>query len=279
MLVAHGSFGCIYHPGQHCDGTLDKTHVSKIVNRKYAKREIDIGKRVKKIKNYKEYFVPILSSCLIQSSKVKRCKALYPEKSFMLMNMPFLKTERVDFDTSSFIALTHSIELLIKEKIVHFDIKIDNLIFTPEPRLIDFGISLDMKKLIANISDYFYIYEPSEHTWPIDVHLLCYMMSHDWTQTKLEKVCHDVYKHSPVLDKKELVPCIQHYSYVVSLSRHDCIRRLLKGWKTWDMYALTVLLFEHEYNKDLEINLHYNSDKRLSPRSSRLAARTTTTNL
>ena len=261
MLLEYGSYGCVYHPGQQCDGTTDETQVTKLINRTFATNEIHISKRIKKIKKYNQYFVPIEKSCLISSSTVKKCKSLYSEPKFMLMTMPFLQSVPVDFTMKQYKELTDSIDILIRNKLVHFDIKKENIIFTPKPFLIDFGISLDMKKISL---DSFYMYAPNNYTWPIDVHLLCFMAEHNWTLQNLETVCKDVCKYSPVLGKEYVNHCIQHYKFVVTVSRKECMKRLIKGWKTWDKYALTVLLLENHYTPEVMNCIHYDASKRLT---------------
>jgi serine/threonine protein kinase len=265
-MLNYGSYGCVYYPGMNCDNKMDNTHVSKIINTIYSKREIMIGKRIKKIPNYKKYFVPVESYCPIQSVKVQKCKALSNESTFMLLTMPYLKQVDVPFDSTMYNTLTYAIEILIENNIVHFDIKLDNIICTPTPFLIDFGISLDMNHI--NLSNYFFIYNPQQYTWPIEVHLLCYMMDHSWSEEMLTQICNEVCRHSPVLKQEYASQCIEHYSYLWKIPRKECITKLLEGWKTWDMYALTVLLIQHTSSN---INLHYDASKRLTPAASRLA--------
>jgi hypothetical protein len=276
MLIDQGGYGCIYEPSINCDGTMNKDGVSKIVNSQVASREIEISNLIKKIPHYLNYFSPIESHCKIKSSKIKKkCTALYNETNFIIMNKPYIKTVDVSIDVTTFLDMLPHITKLIKAKIVHFDIKEDNVLFTPKPLLIDFGISFSMKKVKSNLSSYFYVYSPYQYEWPIDVHLLCFLINHKWTSSSLTKVCNEVYKHSPVL--KNATECIQHYSYLNTCSKHDAIQSLLQGWKTWDMYALTVMLFMHKKVPALSLNFHPDPTKRLSPRASRLAAGLTTT--
>jgi serine/threonine protein kinase len=264
-MLSYGSYGCVYYPGKDCNGDTDKTHVSKIVNTKYSAREIAIGKKIKQIPNYKDFFVPVEKSCPIQSNKVKRCKALTYETTFTLLTMPYLKPVPSPFDSKMFNTLTYAIELLIEHKLVHFDIKLDNIICTPKPYLIDFGISLDMSHV--DLSSYFFVYDPHQYIWPIEVHLLCYMIDQNWSEASLQKVCEKVCNSpiKPLLQDDYKVKCIQHYSYVWKLPRKEVIAKLMEGWRTWDMYALTLLL-SHPH-----VNLHYDATKRLSPAASRFA--------
>ena len=109
------------------------------------------------------------------------------------------------------------------------------------------------------------MYDPHQYNWPIEVHLLCYMIDHNWTVSTLKKVCQEVCRHSPLLTKEYASKCMEHYAYVWKLSRKETIAKLMEGWKTWDMYALTILLMKQHPN------LHYDASKRLTPAASRLA--------
>jgi serine/threonine protein kinase len=267
-MLSYGSYGCVYYPGTDCKGTTDTTHVSKIVNTKYSAREIAMSNKIKQIPNYQEFFVPVETSCPIQSTKVKRCKALTYETTFTLLTMPYLKSVQIPFDITTFNTLTYAIELLIEHNLVHFDIKLDNIICTPKPYLIDFGISLDMSDV--QLASYFFVYDPYQYIWPIEVHLLCYMIDHNWSEASLKMVCEKVCDSpiKPLLEETEKdyeAKCIQHYGYVWKLPRKEVIAKLIEGWRTWDMYALTLLLSQPH------INLHYDAEKRLTPAASRFA--------
>ena len=69
--------------------------------------------------------------------------------------------------------------LLQNVKIVHFDLKGQNIIFDLKefaPIIIDFGLSLPMEKVKNdNLYDYFYVYAPEYYVWPLEVHYLNYL--------------------------------------------------------------------------------------------------------
>lgn len=265
MLINEGGYGCIYYPNV-CNTT--GTYVSKVVNSTVATRELYISRLIKKIPNYKDYFIPVVSSCKVQSKKINpKCKALRKETTFVALQMPMIKTVSVTVDLSYYLELIPYISKLIKAKIVHFDIKESNILFTPKPYIIDFGISLDMKHVST---DYFFTYEPKQYQWPIEVHLLCYMMRAPLHTDSLEQVCKEVYKQSPFLTNVN--ECIRHYSFLLNCSKQEGIQRLIHGWKTWDMYGLTCMLFLNYDIPELRMNFHPDPKKRLTPRASRLAA-------
>ena len=264
-MISSGAYGCVYHPSTNKDDTM----VSKVVNREYAEKEIEISKRVKKIPNYQDYFVPVESWYTIQSVKIKKCKSLHAEAKFMVLNMPYIVSVPVKFTKDVFDQLTYSLELLIKYELVHFDIKEGNILFTPKPFLIDFGISIDMKKVESHTySKAFFIYEPTNYIWPIEVHLLCYKMEDlSWTKESITKICQDVVKASPVLPSTYAKEAADFYFYLTEIPSIQGIESLVKHWKTWDLYALTIILLKNGTGPTE--NIHYDPSKRLTPAASR----------
>jgi len=215
-MLSYGAYGCVYYPST--DG--DKQMVSKVVNREYANKEIEISKRVKQIPNYKEIgIVPVENANLIQSVKIKKCKSLYAEANFMVLNMPYIKAVPGKFTKAIYDQMTHILELLIQYELVHFDIKEGNIIFTPKPHLIDFGISLDMRALQRDAySKAFFVYEPNNYVWPIEVHLLCYKMEDlIWSKESITKICQEVANASPVLPPSYAKEAAEFYFYLTEI--------------------------------------------------------------
>ena len=73
-LINQGKYGCIYKPGVKCSGKLlSDSYISKIQKiRPSSLREADIGSRIRKIKNYIQYFAPIISSCPLRLSVISK---------------------------------------------------------------------------------------------------------------------------------------------------------------------------------------------------------------
>ena len=264
-MLSYGAYGCVYHPSTEGDNQM----VSKVVNTEYSLKEIEISKRVKQIPNYKEYFVPIDSWFPVQSVKIKKCKALYAEAKFMVLNMPYLIVVPTKFTKDVFDQMTYSLELLIKHELIHFDIKEGNVLLTPKPFLIDFGISIDWKRLQRDTySKAFFVYEPANYVWPIEVHLLCYKMEDlIWTKESITKICQDVTNASPVLPPTYAKEAADYYFYLTEIPSIQGIESLLKHWKTWDLYALTIILLKN--GDGPKENIHYDPTKRLTPAASR----------
>ena len=206
-LLSQGGYGCVYHPALTCNGKAEssKKNVSKLQRKDWAaKNEIEIGKLVKKIKHYSEYFLPITSSCDIKVSSVdnklvKDCKVISkrPDADFVLMKMDYL--ENISFTeylksrgeanshlllkiVESYNNLASSLKKLSDIDVVHHDLKLDNILIGSKyqlPIIIDFGISLNMKDISETddrLKDYFYVHAPDYYPWSLDVHIINYIV-------------------------------------------------------------------------------------------------------
>ena len=80
-LLSEGGYGCVFHPEVNCEGKemQNKEFVTKIQQKDFsAENEIKIGKILKeKYENRNDKplinnFVPVISSCPIKMSKLKK---------------------------------------------------------------------------------------------------------------------------------------------------------------------------------------------------------------
>ena len=87
-FLSQGSYGCVFNPGIDCNGKKNKKKtISKLQELNFfGINEVNIGKSVKKIKNYKKFFAPIIESCkvsfdLISKSTmdIKKCDTLFED--------------------------------------------------------------------------------------------------------------------------------------------------------------------------------------------------------
>ncbi len=206
-LLSQGGYGCVYHPALTCSGKAESStrSVSKLQRKDWAsKNEVEIGRMIKKIKNYSSYFLPITSSCDINVSSidnrlVKDCKVIAkrPDSDFVLMKMDYL--ENIQFTdylksrgetnahlllkvVESYKNLTSSLGKLADIDVVHHDLKIDNILISSKdylPIVIDFGISLNMKGVdedYPGLNDYFYVHAPDYYPWSLDIHIINYVV-------------------------------------------------------------------------------------------------------
>ena len=100
-LLSQGGFGCVYYPGITCNGETDKDkkYVTKLQRRDFnADNEIHIGNLISTIKNYKNFFIPVIKSCdidlrRIDSSIVSDCQVVSQsgEVNYLLMTLNYVK--------------------------------------------------------------------------------------------------------------------------------------------------------------------------------------------
>ena len=174
-LLSQGGFGCVYYPGFDCDGKADgdKKYVTKLqLNDVSSDNELFISEKIKKINNYQNFFAPIESVCdidlrIINNDILEKCEVVKGKgdyNKYTLMKIAYINQKNyfnaISRDSikntyviveifNSFSYLLTSLNLLIQNKIVHFDLKEENIIYNQysyNPIIIDFGISIDIEK-------------------------------------------------------------------------------------------------------------------------------------
>ena len=288
-LIDQGGFGCVFYPGFNCKNTSDNTNnklVSKLqLNTFNARNEILIGKKVSELQNYKLYFLPVIDSCNISIAsidkklidkceiiekgidKYKVLELLYLENiSFSKLFSDLSRSTRHLFltliETYKYIAI--AIGELISIDIVHFDIKEQNILYSTKyenPILIDFGLSITIKEINNdNLSQYFYIYAPDYYLWPLEVHIINYIIHKGTLTLDAIKTTIDMYikTNSPFKSLSQqfidnyIKVSIEFYSKFIKMDSANIIYELLKYNKTWDLYSLSIMylkFFNKLFNK------------------------------
>ena len=235
-LLSEGAYGCIFKPGYTCQGkTEKKKYITKIQKKGLnSDTELEIGKKIKKIKNYDLFFSPILSNCkismtnLLNQKEIKQCDIIKEElKKNNTQNQEF-QSNRIRYILGKTIGKTFEIKIqeynyyqqqqqqkfhqtkhpfffllenhkyllkslskLQKRKIIHYDMKQNNVMFDNQnniPIIIDFGISIPTKKIdakkpdIKSLKNYFY--NDSEYlAWPLDTMFISSLVLSNQPQT------------------------------------------------------------------------------------------------
>ena len=292
--IGEGSYGCIYHPAINKDGseTDNKKYVSKIQkNNKYANNEKIIGELITKIDGYINHFAPVVKKELLKTTKIKKdffkeCSALKDSNkndSLIIMKMEYINGDdfieylinnkgSIDIVKNLISSYTHlltSIKLLTDAKIIHYDLKGDNILFNKDkeiPIMIDFGLSINMNELInqsisiEKLKKFFYVYGADYYVWPIEVHYLCYILhvNENPSSEDINKICDEFVKENVALTLNFSNSFIQSYKkkcvkILEGLNTYDFasrINKVLSYWYTWDNYALSIiyLLFVYYLN-------------------------------
>lgn len=231
--------------------------------------------------------------------------------SYAIMKIPFIenisiidyfthpdtdKKEILTYIFYSYDYLLRNIETLNKNGVIHFDLKLSNLLIEKSkkiPIIIDFGLSIPLDDIRPETyKKYFYAYSPSYYVWCIEIHIICYLVKVNPVLTKdaLTGLI-DEYVQSNIGLKIFSDTFVQRFRYTAldyytkhfvdtGASRDEIIKKLLKYIQTWDSYSLSLMFlcfiqfisfhgFIHnkliiEFSKVLLLNFHPNPEKRLS---------------
>lgn len=285
-LISQGGYGCVYFPGIECDGKSKKNkYVSKLQKKGFnSSNEIEVGLVVKKIKNFFLYYAPVVSHCNINISNIDKsllenCEVVKSSDDFDYVLMKIEHIPNIEFfqfltkkdESKEYVFVTmletysyllNAVELLNNKNIVHFDLKNENILFnekTKNPFIIDFGISLNMNNFsYKTAEDFFYIYAPEYYIWPLEVHIICYLVVKRLdlkgivTKPELEKVVEKYFKNNKALNifsegfKKQYYDnMIKFATKFAGKTKKEVMDALIKEkyYKTWDNFALSVLMF------------------------------------
>ena len=237
-VIGQGTYGCIIKPAYTTKKTKQET-ISKIGLMDDTNRnEVKIGKKVKNIPKYKNFFSPILQSGPLYLHSAKQVetqdchlvlkneeKHPIPEKKegneYMVHTMNYvgknrleehfielLKTKPIQYIHSHLIQchihLLKGFVALKKANIIHFDLNSGNVMMTDKksrPILIDFGLSFEApdKGVSLKIKDTpFFTYSSDFTPWCIDIIIIAY-----YVQKKRE------FLHKMKVDSRELITLLE----------------------------------------------------------------------
>ena len=276
-LLSQGGFGCVFYPGIKCDGQPNpsKKIVTKIQENNFnAKNESRIGKLVESLPNYKVYFLPVINSCpinirKINKSVISKCEIIKEKADYIAMDIDYITT--VDFVSvlhkvsskrlllllyQTYNYLLDALQELEKVSVVHYDLKLDNMLFvkeTSQPRIIDFGISIPINEVTDdNLKKYFYVFAPEYYVWCPEINFINYLLHEDkdtLMESDIEMVIDMCIHNNPLLmssvqsiQTEYKVEAKKYYKQFIGKKKLDIIRKLRETHKTWDNYSLSILL-------------------------------------
>ena len=292
-LLSQGGFGCVYYPGLKCDNEDDNKKndndkfVTKLQKKNFtSNNELNIGLTIKKSEYYKYFFLPVVSQCPVNikvykkkyEEQLKECDVIKDDdKKYMLMKIPYVKNkpvvEAIFNETNDkkhlmisimelYTASLKAIGILIEKKIVHFDLKSDNILYDTQinhMKIIDFGLSIPIEKLQKeNLKDYFYIYAPEYFVWPLEAHVINFLI-HEYDGTNVDKkyvddisnkIATEYVENNKGLNmfsrefrSKYMELCVlQIKKYLKTDNKNTIINNLIKYYETWDNYSISIML-------------------------------------
>ena len=279
-LLGQGGYGCVYWPEILCSGKVGtKKYVTKLQKKNWASQnEIDIGKKISTLER-KDRFIYATSDCNVKISSInknviKDCDVIKKKDKtkYVALKFPYVEhnafrdffdetTKPVFYLINSYIRLVKSLEVLADNNIVHHDLKMDNILMTENnfPKVIDFGISIDMDKMNpANYDDYFYTYATDYYPWSFEIHIMCYIIQVRDNDTVFGNLRRDElyeivdnYMNNSFFELFSEVfvskyrKALKHFvSQFVNKPSDTVLHELLKTYKTWDMVALSILFMK-----------------------------------
>jgi serine/threonine protein kinase len=297
-LISQGAYGCVYKPGIKADGTKESSkYVSKIqLNKDRTENEPIIGKIIiEKINNHERYFAPALSvhrttPSVIKSSERSKCKILDEKKKqdFVSVKIKYVGKDTLHDhmknhkETNNFSFLQHmldthiylacAVEELSKQKIVHHDIKANNVMYNDQqklPILIDFGVSFQLSELFSEevMRTVFFTSYEKYPPWCFEVICIGSIVKETgWEKRKvkgkkLESHLSTYLENNPIISiQKNIADCKKKWKTYINTLDNMCgkkaVNELLEKWNTWDMYSVNVMYLMFVYNYGWYDNVH-----------------------
>ena len=316
-LFSEGAYGCVFYPSLFNKSKMK--YVSKIQKSSFsAKNEIRMGEIIKQQPYYLNHFVPVVQSVPINVSKiddedVDNCTILkkYKDSDFLNMKIFYvdgsnfldyiISSKSSDFSfvnliIDSYNHLLNSLNMLVGMKIVHYDLKGNNIMINNInnlPLVLDFGLSISMNELkIDLLNKFFYVYAPEYSPWALEIHYLSFLLNVNREpsikdlETMVDRYIENETNPVGILFSDGFVEkfkrlCLRQLKKYKAMGFTDSITYILTQWRTWDNFSLSVIylnFFYYIYGKKkipkqdfikiilelLLLNVHPNPEMRLS---------------
>ena len=203
----------------------------------------------------------------------------YGSDGYVLLTMPFISnipfgkgtgtgkgtgkgTDVIVYIIDTYRTLVNALGLLVDNNIVHLDLKNENILYNIKlniTQLIDFGLSIPIDNLTSdNLIDYFYIYSPDYYIWPVEVHVINFLIhrvntaDYVLTSEHIITITNDVISNNIILTKLDNTSfndmykesCLTYLNTYIGVGKEKIINELIKTCKTWDNYSLSILFLE-----------------------------------
>jgi serine/threonine protein kinase len=281
VSLGSGTYGCVTGKKDIKKNTIVE-NVTKIQKKEETSaNETQIGKKLMAIKNYEEYFAPVLKTeditiSQLDKEQIDSCEFIHNEvdkntkyesneikyvgefslKKYLSKTITNTQ-EFLRILLSDHIVLLEALEKLIDAGIVHYDLKENNIMMRTKdgrPIIIDFGLSVDTA---TSNEKSFYRYYPNYAPWCIDIVMLSFMVNEKGTgwqdqvisSEDILKVVGEYFKDNygvtdlllPDEKSKWQSEMMEYFNSFINKQWKDLYSELLKYRFTWDTYSITVI--------------------------------------
>jgi hypothetical protein len=292
--------GCVYffldsNKKRNIQPTKKQQYHKMVKNDFFIRNEI---KNVLKIKHIKHRFYVFENSYELDTNNLKPVNNLLLK--FDNIELIYLKKYLQSLSSPKIYILTiiqfykyllNSIQLLVNNNIVHNHIQFDSIAINKElPLLTDFSFSFSTDISFENIKPFFIEYDPSYLEWPIEIHILTFLITNKLNSLSFSNIDHiitDVLENHSILKTFGLPvvsvykeEAIDYFKKYINQTADYILKDIFLYSSTWDNYALSILFlriligihrtidiqnkFIIYFMKLLVTNIHLNPLKRLS---------------
>jgi serine/threonine protein kinase len=300
-LISQGAYGCVF---KNVDETQKKLqnqkrnqnheeYIIKIQKKEQTSdNETSIGKKIMTIKNYKNYFAPIIQTediniKSLDDDELEKCdiihdnkdpKAEYESEKIKYIGKDtllkyYIKTistnkKFINIFIENHITLLEALEKLESAQIVHYDLKENNIMIQDSdkrPIIIDFGLSIDTTK---PMEEYFYSYYTKYAPWCIDIIFLSYMVNElgkEWQtitikSDNIKNIINEFFENNPIntklliQDERNIwkTKLVNYFNQFINKPWKTLYDELIKYRFTWDNYSITVMYLFLFYELELK---------------------------
>lgn len=285
-LLGQGTYGCVFSPTPRCvpeGGPEGPDNIGKVfAEDKHLADEIRMAALLKKIDPKQRYFIYPLHACkttmrdLAYDPDVEECEFIGATRTAGEHEYPMVIMPRVDASLIKMLTVgrigpadfTRAIEpvfkglaLLAKNKIVHNDLKFDNILYDPRDRvfkIIDFGISVNLESAFkstenAYINVRYWLHPPEYRVWS---YLRKRYPAGDWPRPLPDSEIRDIFKQHMTILNIQMTKAINLRKILLEHHNYCDYERAFMEWirkltKKPDLLAATAYINKYAAKIDL----------------------------
>ena len=299
-LISQGAYGCVFKNVDENQKKIQnlkqhqkkEEYIIKIQKKEEtSENETLIGKKIMNIKNYKNYFAPIIQTedikiDVLDNKELEKCDIIHDNKdpnteyesekikyigkdTLLKYYMKLLSNDKfINVFIENHIILLEALEKLESAQIIHYDLKENNIMIQDtdkRPIIIDFGLSIDSTKPMEN---FFYSYYTEYAPWCIDIIFLSYMVKQvgkDWQTISIKSnninlIINEFFENNPInvklliQDERNIwkTKLVNYFNQFVNKPWKTLYEELIKYRFTWDNYSIIVMYLFLFYELELK---------------------------